>query len=197
MPEVEGNEGVADVFQKYGSELKVVLDCTEIQTQMSSDLRARKEFFSNYKQRDTMKFRVGLAPNLTVNFVSKAWGGQASDKRMTLDSEELLNALTLGSSVMWDRGFTLSKKLKERGVKLIIPDFKGCNRSQMTRRECENSQSNAQARIHVECIIQRIRTFHILNRTVLLSMKDIMEQIFTVCAYLTNFQSPIVNPDSH
>jgi hypothetical protein len=32
----------------------------------------------------------------------------------------------------------------------------------------------------------------ILDGEVKLSMKDIAEQIFTVCAYLVNFQSPIV-----
>jgi hypothetical protein len=41
--------------------------------------------------------------------------------------------------------------------------------------------------------IQRIKTFHILDGEVKLSMKDIAEQIFTVCAYLMNLQSPIVN----
>ena len=194
MPALQTEDGVADVFSKYGPKLKVVLDCTELQTQKSSDLRARKQLFSYYKQRDTMKFMVGLAPNLTVNFVSKAWGGRASNTTITMNSSELLDVLTRdgGASVMSDRGFTVDKELSALGVDLIIPDFKGWDRSQLTEKECLSSESVAQARIHVERIIQRIRTFHILSRTVPLTMKDIIEQVFSVCAYLTNFQLPIV-----
>jgi hypothetical protein len=41
-------------------------------------------------------------------------------------------------------------------------------------------------------LIQRIKTFHILDGEEKLPMKDIAEQIFTICAYLVNLQSPIV-----
>jgi hypothetical protein len=44
--------------------------------------------------------------------------------------------------------------------------------------------------IHVERAIQRIKIFHILEGEVKLSMKDVAEQIFTVCAYLVNCQKP-------
>ena len=45
--------------------------------------------------------------------------------------------------------------------------------------------------MHVERIMQRIKVYHILDGDLRLSMKHIAEQIFTVCAYLTNFQNPI------
>jgi len=62
----------------------------------------------------------------------------------------------------------------------------------MTATELSSSENVAKARIHIERSIQRIRTFHILEKTVKLSNKDIIEQIFTVCAFLTSFQSPII-----
>jgi hypothetical protein len=40
------------------------------------------------------------------------------------------------------------------------------------------------------CII--IKTFHILDGEEKLPMKNISEQIFTICAYLVNLQSPVV-----
>jgi hypothetical protein len=46
-------------------------------------------------------------------------------------------------------------------------------------------------RIHVERAIQRIKTFHILDGEEKLPMKNISEQIFTICAYLVNLQSPV------
>ena len=80
------------------------------------------------------------------------------------------------------------------GVKLIIPTFKGRNRTQLTEKELNSSENIAMARIHVERIIQRIRTYKILHKVVKLSSKYIIEQMFTVCAYLTNFQTPIIKP---
>jgi hypothetical protein len=41
-------------------------------------------------------------------------------------------------------------------------------------------------------LIIRIKTFHILDGEEKLPMKDIAEQIFTICAYLVNLHSPIV-----
>ena len=62
----------------------------------------------------------------------------------------------------------------------------------MTRTQFESSEHVAEARIHVERIIQRIRTFHILDTRGILSMRNILSEMFTCCAYLVNFQLPIV-----
>jgi DDE superfamily endonuclease len=109
-----------------------------------------------------------------------------------MKSSSLLNGLSVGDTVMADRGFTVSQELRRLGIQTIIPDFKGRSRSQMTAAECANSEDIAKARIHIERIIQRIRTFHILSSVVRLNMIDIVEQLFTVCSYLVNFQSPII-----
>ena len=52
---------------------------------------------------------VGLAPNLAVNYISKAWGGRASDKTITMESEELLTNLHEGDAIMADRGFDVTE----------------------------------------------------------------------------------------
>lgn len=77
------------------------------------------------------------------------------------------------------------------GVELIIPHFKGRGRSHMSRQELARSEEMAGARIHVERIIQHIRTHHILNPVVKLAQQDVIDQVFQVCAYRTNFQLPI------
>ena len=136
---------------------------------------------------------VGMSPNLTVNFVSEAYGGRASDKMITLSSHQLLNAVPRNAMIMADKDFNVSEELKQKGIRLIIPDFKGRNRSQMSPAEAAYSESVASARIHIERIIQRIRTFHILGSTMRISQQDITAQIFSVCAYLVNFQMPIVS----
>ena len=183
-------DGVPSVYRNM-SDLRIVLDCTELMLQKPSDLQERKETFSNYKHHETVKFLVGMSPQLYINYISKAYGGRASDKHITLQSNSLLQSLPPGAQVMADRGFTVSQDLRKLGVRTIIPAFKGRGRPQLTVAECSQSDV-AKARIHIERIIQRIRTFHILGSVVRLNMSDIIEQLFTVCAYLTNFQSPII-----
>jgi hypothetical protein len=74
----------------------------------------------------------------------------------------------------------------------MMPSFKETERTQLTSSETIRSENIFKVRIHVERAIQRIKTFHILDGEDKLSMKDIAQQIFAVCAYLVNFQSPIV-----
>ena len=40
-----------------------------------------------------MKFLVGLGPHMGLTFVSRMYGGRASDKHITLESEELIDNL--------------------------------------------------------------------------------------------------------
>ena len=189
MQSSENNQ--AECFTSFEN-LKVILDCTEIMVHRASNLDARKKTFSNYKHYDSAKFLVGISPNLSVNYVSKAWGGRASDKHITLQSTTLMEGLDNGDSVMADRGFNVASDFKKKGVKLVIPEFKGRDRAQMTNKEASRSEYISKARIHVERVIQRIKTFYFLERTVRLNMHDIIEQVFTVCAYLTNFQMPVI-----
>ena len=93
---------------------------------------------------------------------------------------------------MADRGFDISDILGDRGVSVTIPDFKGQGRSQFKKVEGKRSEKIAEARIHVERAIQRIKSYNILNHQVRLSMAHLAEQIFSVCVYLVNFQPPIL-----
>lgn len=102
------------------------------------------------------------------------------------------NLETEKGSVMADRGFLINGMLSDMGVKLHMPSFKGAERPQLSTSEGQKSEHISSVRIHIERAIQRIKTYHILDGELKLSMKDIAEQVFTVCGYLVNFQSPIV-----
>lgn len=173
-------------------DLKVILDCTEIFVEKPSSLQANKEVYSNYKSHTTFKYLVGISPHPAIVYVSRAWGGRASDKKVTQNSTELLNALQPNDEVMADRGFDIEGLLTPLGVKLTIPDFKGQGRSQLGEVEGKRSEKIAEARIHIERAIQRIKCFHILDNELRLTMAPIAEQIFTVCSYLVNFQPPFL-----
>ena len=53
--------------------------------------------------------------------------------------------------------------------------------------------SIANVRIHVERAIKRIKTWQIFNQVLLLSTYGSINQIWTVCALLVNFQNPIIS----
>ena len=173
---------------------RIVIDCTEIFSEQASSLPARKQMFSGYKHHVTYKFLVGISPSGYVAYVSEAWGGRASDKLITLSSTKLLQELEPGDSVMADRGFLIDCDLKARGITLICPAFRGANRAQLTGEEVHSTRRIAEARIHVERAIGKIKNFKILSGNIHLSMKPIVSRVFSVCAFLTNFQRPILTP---
>ena len=178
-------------------DVKMVIDCTEIFTQQPKKSQSRKEVYSNYKSHNAVKFLVGMSPNLGVTYVSKGWGGRASDTHITINSDKFLENMKPGDQVMADRGFgtnKISDQLASQGVEIVMPSFKGRNRSQLSRQEVLKSEECSKVRIHIERMIQRIKCWHILDREQQLKIHDIIEQVFTVVAYMSNFQTSIIKP---
>ena len=62
----------------------------------------------------------------------------------------------------------------------------------MRAEEIVESENCSAARVHSERLTQRIKTFHIFDAEIRQAMHDIIGQVFMVCAYLTNFQLPII-----
>lgn len=60
----------------------------------------------------------------------RVWGGRAVDKHITLHSKQLMSGLSAGDTVMADRGFLVTNELKQKGVQIIIIEFKGRERAQ-------------------------------------------------------------------
>ena len=186
------NRNKAPCYEKWKN-LVIILDCTEVFMETPSNLLACKQAFSSYKHHITSKFMVGCSCNCCINYVSAGWGGRASDKAITESSEDLLAWLSRDDLVMSDKGFLVASLLSGLGVNLVLPPFKGDQRPQFTGGELIESEEVSSARIHVEQHIKRIKGFEILDGNYPLSMIDIIDQVFTVCAYLTNFQTSIIN----
>lgn len=51
-------------------------------------------------------------------------------------------------------------------------------------------------RIHVERRIRRIKAFHIFDRSIPITLAPIINELWTVCAILTNFQAPLIASNS-
>jgi hypothetical protein len=81
---------------------------------LPKNLETNKQVYSNYKQHDTAKFLVGSSPQVCVIYVSSGWGGRASDKNITLNSEDLLEWLRPGDTVMSEKHQACSTTLQRK-----------------------------------------------------------------------------------
>ncbi|XP_077521801.1 uncharacterized protein LOC144132927 [Amblyomma americanum] len=150
---------IPDSFNRY--ELSTcIIDCFEIFIERPGNLKRRNRTYSRYKSHNTAKVLHAIAPCGFVMFVSKPYGGRASDRFITQHSG-FLKFLAPGDTILADRGFTISDLLPA-GVKLMLPSFsKG--RSQISRPELVESRRLARLRIHVERSIRRIKCFRLLK----------------------------------
>ena len=91
---------------------------------------------------------------------------------------------------MADRGFDIQDYLTPIGVKVNIPPFLN-GKPQFDPQELVETRRIASLRIHVERAMGRIKNYHIFSRTVPSSLTNVSEQMFVICAVLTNFLPPL------
>ena len=95
-----------------------------------------------------------------------------------------------GDSVMADKGFTV-EDLLPLGVSLNIPPFLEVRSKSALRKWLR--QSIAFLCIHVERGINKIKNFHISDSIVPFTMFGVVNQMWSVCAMLCNFQNSIIS----
>lgn len=175
---------------KYPS-LRCTLDCTEVFIERPRNLEIQALTWSDYKKHNTVKFLVGIAPNGMVTFLSKAWGGRASDVHITRESG-FFDLVDPGDIILADRGFTIKEDLLIKQAKLEIPPpSKG--KEQQSPQEVAKTKRVANARIHVERAIGRMKQFEILKETLPITLVPLVDDIIIVCAALVNLLPPLVS----
>lgn len=147
------------VFSNFKN-CRIVLDCTEIYSAIPSSMDSQRLTYSSYKHRNTWKCLVGVAPNGVITFVSKAYPGSTSDKKI-VEHSEIMKQMVPGDLILADKGF-LIKDLLPPGVSLNIPPF--LSTPQFTESQVYETERIAKARIHVERAIQRIKCYNILQQ---------------------------------
>ena len=174
--------------------LRCIIDATEIYIEQPKNPEAQQLTFSTYKNHNTLKSLIGINGNGVINFVSCLEGGSISDRDLTVKSGILTKDWHKGDVLMADRGFEIQDDLAPLGVKLNIPPFlKG--KCQFEEDELVETRRIAKFRIHVERAIERIKNYHILDYVpITLCSSGLIDQIFFVCAMMTNFLPPLV-PD--
>lgn len=190
LPELKTlQQRIPNCFHNF-SDTRIVLDCTEIFIQTPSSLENKCQTYSNYKSHNTFKSLIGISMTGAVCLVSKLWGGSTSDVHITRNCG-LLETLQPGDAVMADKGFVhIQQDLEKMGVKLYCPPFK--TKSQFSKEEVEINRRIASARIHVERKMEQIKNFRILQGLLPLALAPIANDLFFVCAALTNVLPPLV-----
>ena len=178
------------VFREKFPNVRVVIDCTEIYVQTPWSLLRNSEMFSNYKKNTTFKCLIGITPAGAVSFVSTLYCGNISDKHITRMSG-LLDLLEEGDDVMADKGFVIDDLLTPKGCGLIIPHFLS-SYEQFTEEQNIDNQAIANARVHVERAIRRVKEFHFFDSPLPLNVAGSINQIWSICCLLTNFQGPLI-----
>ncbi|XP_041917175.1 uncharacterized protein LOC121681481 [Alosa sapidissima] len=142
-----------------------VIDCFEIFVERASSLQARAQTYSNYKHHNTVKCFISITPQGTISFISRGYGGRASDKYITEHSGYLAK-LNPGDVVLADRGFDLKDTFALYGAKLVIPIFtKG--KTQLSSEDIEKSRNISKVRIHVERVIGLTRQKYTILETII------------------------------
>ncbi|KAK9727489.1 DDE superfamily endonuclease [Popillia japonica] len=149
--------------------------------------QVQKSTYSTYKQRNTWKGLVGVAPNGVVTFVSKLYPGSTSDKKIVQHCG-ILQHLEAGDLILADKGFLIHDILPA-GVSLNIPPF--LTTSQFTEEQVRRTASIAKARVHVERAIRRMKCYSILN-FIPDSLIPEASIVFRVVGALTNLQYPLI-----
>lgn len=180
-----------DSFKEKYSCTRVIINCTEIRCQMPSSLLLNSKLFSSYKNHVTLKGLVGIAPSGAITFISQLYSGSISDREIVEQSGFLKLEFDNGDTVMADKGFTI-EDLLPLGVTLNIPPFLGSN-SQMTAEDVIKTQEIASIRVHVERAINKIKNFHLWDSVVPLSLFGVVNQMWSVCAFLCNIQDPLIS----
>ena len=121
-----------------------------------------------------------------ISFLLKAWGGRASDQHITRES----GFLDPTDLVMADRGFTI-KDLMVRGATLEIPP-PSSGFEQMSKDKVIVTKKIANARLHVERAIGRMKVFSILRKTLPIALVPLIDDILVVCEGISNLLPPLV-----
>lgn len=174
------------------AEVRVVLDCTEVELEKCHCASCRILTYSHYKGMHTAKILVGVSPAGLITFISDTFGGRASDKACVEKSRVLDKLTGFQDDVMIDKGFNVDDMCAELGLGVIQPPFLR-SQQQFSAQDASKTVKIARARVHVERAIQRMKVFKVLKGPVAWEMTGALDQILKVIGGIVNLSPPILS----
>uniref|UniRef100_A0A6P7GGC3 Uncharacterized protein LOC114342190 n=1 Tax=Diabrotica virgifera virgifera TaxID=50390 RepID=A0A6P7GGC3_DIAVI len=169
---------------------RIILDCIEVHTETPTSSQQQQLTDSSFKDCNTWKVLVGVAPNGVVTYVSSAYAGPASNRGI-VEHCGILDQMGYGDVIVADKDFLLLKDLLPKGVDLHIPPF----RMQLTEAQVYETEI-PKLMIPVERAIRRIKCYNILQQipNFYLPQTSVIVQL---CAALTNFLPLIIDDEQY
>lgn len=180
-----------DVFKDSYKNCRVIIDCTEFHVEQPSKIKHRVQFYSRYKKGFRLKVLVGCTPSGHISFVSRCYGGKSTDAQIT-STCGFLDLLEPGDLVLADKGFPQIKTLLDengKGILMVMPPF--LYNKTFTAEQVEETYQVASVRIHIERVMQRIRTYKIVDKFTI-DLLPYSDAIVLMCCILVNLQPPII-----
>ena len=176
-------------FAKLYPNARCILDCTEFFIETPKNLKNQAITWSDYKHHNTVKVLVAITPRGSICFLSKAWGGRASDRHITLESG-ILDKVDPTDQLLVDRGFLIKSEVVSRNATLVMPPPAG-GHNQMLTSDVQKTKNIANLRIHVERAIQRIKCFAILKNQLSITHLPLIDDIVLICSAICNFSQAL------
>ncbi|KFM68003.1 hypothetical protein X975_16882, partial [Stegodyphus mimosarum] len=175
--------------------VRTVLDCTEIPVGKPKCLKCQIRTYSQYKGMHTIKYLIGASPGGIITYVSKGYGGRASDKEIFRQSGLVEMVEPHVDAFMVDKGFLIDDICEERGINIIRPPFLR-EKKQLSPQEANLTRNIARARVHIERIIQRIKAFKLLHYgRIPWTMISLADDMMIIACGLANLGRPVLSND--
>ena len=181
----------ASYIRDYGKGIAWFLDATELQMETSSDPWVAGTYWSDYKQRRTIKLLGALHISGGLLYMSEAYPGKISDHDITAVSG-FLDWLHPGDHVCADKGFLIYYLLAKHGCRLWVPPKARKNQEAFLGDQCADTSRIARTRIHVERAFRHMKTFRMLHHPIKILELDMMSSVFEACAFLTTLRPPLI-----
>ena len=176
-------------IENITEDIHSVIDASEIFIETPKNSDDQKKTWLEYKHHNTLKVLISVTSNLFINFVSKAYKGAVSDKKLTLKSQ-YLEMLPMHSTAMADKGFNIENECLLYNLSLYVPLGKR-GIYQMVSSELIKTKKIANTRILVKQVIRQVKTFKIFASELPISLIRHIDYILVTCCALVNLKPSI------
>lgn len=98
------NKEECNMYACFFKHFRMVIDCTDIEIAMPSQMDQQKYTYSSYRGMDSFMLLLGVASNAVITYCSNLFHGSVSDKAIVQESG-VLDHFKSGDLILADKGF--------------------------------------------------------------------------------------------
>lgn len=168
-------------FQEKYPKARVVLHAIECPIKRPGCALPQPVTFSKIKNRNTIKFLIGIAPNGLITYVSPSYGGSATDREI-VEKSNILHRFDDGDEILVDRGLKIQDLFSSYGVTVNDKHKFFKKGKKMRMGKCKGS-------VKVERTFSMLKSYQIFKQSFNQTETMLSSEIALVCAVLVNLKS--------